>query len=323
MVVGVPWIREGTALAQDPWTLNSPETFANVGVLDEGLYLGSASTFNFRGQNVEVTISGSAVDVFITGSSGGGIALSQGGVLLGTPTSLNISGELLVASVTGSNGYLEGNNWADRIPITGSIYDLEFNGPNGDYSQIDHLNTGTITKAMMDINYRWPSWFHVYLPASATSLDLGKQVSKGSGTSSAFDFSLTLKGTNCPSDNYRATHIFIGDLPPATIRHGYRVGFEGASNTLGISKITNGSWSYNFGNMILGRTNTIYLHFQRTAGVNYGFGSTDGMSWFQLHTGDSLVFDAKWFCGQLLGAGPVRAHAGFDWMRVNHLNLLV
>jgi hypothetical protein len=43
-----------------------------VYVLDEGAPIGTGTWFNFRGENVEATISGTVVDVFITGSSGGG-----------------------------------------------------------------------------------------------------------------------------------------------------------------------------------------------------------------------------------------------------------
>jgi hypothetical protein len=122
-------------------------------------------------------------------------------------------------------------------------------------------------------------------------------------------------------------HIFIldgtGGVGATNYKYGYRIGYEADSNRLNISKCNNTSWSYNYATTTIGRVNTIYIHFQRTAGVNYGFGSMDGMAWWQLGTGDSMVFDAKWAMASLLGGGSVRAHAGIDWMRFNHLNLLV
>jgi hypothetical protein len=121
---------------------------AAIGVLDEGIYLGAGNIFNFRGQNVEVTISGSAVDVFVTGSSGGGghetgtlVVYDEGTFLgvfeemrfLGAGVDAYNSGSYAAISIPGGGGVTVNSDgimaWDEGIPLgTGSI--INFRGPN-------------------------------------------------------------------------------------------------------------------------------------------------------------------------------------------------
>lgn len=59
---------------------------------DEGIELGTGTIFNFRGPNVTTTISGTVVDVYITGSIGGSTGAVSGDatyMLVGIPTALD------------------------------------------------------------------------------------------------------------------------------------------------------------------------------------------------------------------------------------------
>lgn len=92
-----------------------------IGIYGEnaGSPLGTGTILNVRGNNAVFTISGSTLDLFITGSSGGGgnISLINSGTNLGTITSLAVHPNPLYASVSGSIGYLDFNgtllNWED------------------------------------------------------------------------------------------------------------------------------------------------------------------------------------------------------------------
>lgn len=121
---------------------------AAIGVLDEGIYLGAGNIFNFRGQNVEVTISGSAVDVFVTGSSGGGghetgtlVVYDEGTFLgvfeemrfLGAGVDAYNSGSYAAISIPGGGGVTVNADgimgWDEGIPVgTGSVLNVTGDG---------------------------------------------------------------------------------------------------------------------------------------------------------------------------------------------------
>jgi hypothetical protein len=86
------------------YAVTSPPSFAGgFGVWDEGIPQGTGTIFNFVGNNVEASVSGSVVRVFVTGSSGGGTIFAQDeGVPLGTPTTFNFTGDGVVATISGS-----------------------------------------------------------------------------------------------------------------------------------------------------------------------------------------------------------------------------
>jgi len=97
----------GAAGAQGP-----PGTFG-VGVTDEGVFLGTGTVLDFVGENVDATISGSVVRVFVTGSIGGGagggsgsIVLYDEGTILGSIENLVATGGAVEATISGTFGYL-------------------------------------------------------------------------------------------------------------------------------------------------------------------------------------------------------------------------
>lgn len=82
---------------------------SGISAWDEGIPLGTGTIFNFVGSNVEASISGSVVRVFVTGSSGGtvnppvtgSVVIQDNGTTLGSATILN-AGTRMSASLSGS-----------------------------------------------------------------------------------------------------------------------------------------------------------------------------------------------------------------------------
>lgn len=85
------------------WAATAPGTFGGgFAVRDEGVPIGTGTTLDFVGDNVQATISGDVIRVFVTGSSGGtvfsgvdqiGIYGHDEGVPVGTGTILNVTGD--------------------------------------------------------------------------------------------------------------------------------------------------------------------------------------------------------------------------------------
>ena len=81
-------------------------TTIGLGVMtqDEGVPLGTGATLNFVGTNVEASISGSVVRVFVTGSTGASLDVQEDGTteISGSQT-LNFTGDLVDVSPSGTN----------------------------------------------------------------------------------------------------------------------------------------------------------------------------------------------------------------------------
>lgn len=86
-----------------PGPAGPPGAFG-VFVQDEGINLGTGTVLNFVGPNVDASISGSVVRVFVTGSTGGlaSVEVQDDGVVQGNATVFNFTGEGLWASVSGT-----------------------------------------------------------------------------------------------------------------------------------------------------------------------------------------------------------------------------
>jgi len=98
----------------DPGPTGPPGTMG-VYVLDEGAPVGTGTWFNFRGENVEATISGTVVDVFITGSSGGGGHETGTVVIYNEDTFLGVFEEMRFKGA-GVDAYNSGSYAAISIP---------------------------------------------------------------------------------------------------------------------------------------------------------------------------------------------------------------
>lgn len=90
----------------------APPNQSSVVVWDEGSFVGTGTIINFVGANVDTSISGTVIRVFITGSSGGllpvfpqeviGIYGQDEGTPLGTGTILNVVGDNIDISLSGT-----------------------------------------------------------------------------------------------------------------------------------------------------------------------------------------------------------------------------
>jgi len=111
---------------------------STVAIQDEGVSLGSASTLNFVGTPVSVTLAGGTARVFITGSSGAGVS-NLTGSSIGLPNKValtNSSGFLttepsLAWGLVGTDGFLEfGANVVGKVFNAGyvgyQLYDNDF-----------------------------------------------------------------------------------------------------------------------------------------------------------------------------------------------------
>lgn len=109
----------------------------SIFIQDEGISQGTATTFNFTGPNVDASISGSVVRVFVTGSVGGGIPsgtiqLYNTGTFVGSANKLDFQYPLF-AGFTGTRGYPSINgtllNFEDvSAQITGSNTHFKLTG---------------------------------------------------------------------------------------------------------------------------------------------------------------------------------------------------
>jgi hypothetical protein len=129
-----------------------------IGVVcqNEGVYVGTGTTLNFVGSNVDVSISGTIFRVFITGSAGsadppitGSVVISDDNTIQGSALILNF-GDNLSATISGSIAQIDILNvpapvntdgviiWDEGSPIgTGSVLNFTGNG-------ISALMSGTI-----------------------------------------------------------------------------------------------------------------------------------------------------------------------------------
>lgn len=82
-----------------------------LNIQDEGTLLGTATTLNFVGDSIDVTISGSVARVFVTGSSGGVLVPPTG-----TATYFRVGQPIPLISVTGTYWQVP-----DRVYATGSL----------------------------------------------------------------------------------------------------------------------------------------------------------------------------------------------------------
>ncbi len=101
------------------YAVTTPPAFGGgFSIWDEGVPIGTGTTLNFVGNNVEASISGSVVRVFVTGSTGGGGTTFSGvdqigisgfdeGSAIGTGTQMNFVGAGVTASRTGTMIFVE------------------------------------------------------------------------------------------------------------------------------------------------------------------------------------------------------------------------
>lgn len=77
---------------------------SSVSIQDEGIPQGNVTTFNFIGGNVDASVSGAVVRVFVTGSTGGlsSISVQDEGITQGNATIFNFLGDAVWASVSGT-----------------------------------------------------------------------------------------------------------------------------------------------------------------------------------------------------------------------------
>lgn len=137
------------------WATTTPSPFnGGFAVQDDGAPVGTGTTLNFVGSNVIASISGSVIQVFVTGSSGGGsqfagvdqigIFAQDEGVPIGTGKIINFvgnnvdvsrSGTVLRVFVTGSSG--GGGGWTlieeKSLSHTGTI---QFSSIPSTYKQL-------------------------------------------------------------------------------------------------------------------------------------------------------------------------------------------
>ena len=131
-------------------------------VWNEGVFLGTGSVLNFVGDNVDATLSGTVITVFITGSTSsadppitGSVVISDDNSILGSVPVLNF-GNNLSATISGSVAQIDVTNipapintdgmvvWNEGIPLgTGSV--LNFVGDNVDVSISGSVATVMIT----------------------------------------------------------------------------------------------------------------------------------------------------------------------------------
>lgn len=101
------------------FAVNTASPFSGgFGVWDEGVSQGTGTILNFVGENVDASISGSVVRIFVTGSVGGSnppitgsVVIQDEGVVKGSALSLNFVGSNIDASISGT---------VARIFVTGS-----------------------------------------------------------------------------------------------------------------------------------------------------------------------------------------------------------
>jgi len=144
----------------DPGPQGPPGAMGIYG-LDEGAPLGTGSWVNFRGPNVEATISGTMIDVYVSGSSGGGGHETGTVVIYDEDTFLGVFEEVRFKGA-GVNAYNSGSYAAVSIPGGGGgggvdqigVYGLDEGAP---------LGTGTW------VNFRGPN---VEATISGTMLDV-------------------------------------------------------------------------------------------------------------------------------------------------------
>jgi len=139
---------------------------------DEGILLGTGTVLNFVGPNVDASISGSVVRVFITGSTGGSVTVpvtgtfvvQDEGVTLGSATTLNVVSPSANISISGS---------VARLFITGSqsaiVEDLtpQVSGTNTHFILSQSVQSGGILLLYNGIAQRYGTHFTV----SGTFLD--------------------------------------------------------------------------------------------------------------------------------------------------------
>lgn len=83
----------------------TPPSFAGgFAVQDDGSPLGTGTTLNFVGNSVSASVSGSVMQIYVSGSAGGigGVVGQENGVAIGTGTVINFAGDNIDVSISGS-----------------------------------------------------------------------------------------------------------------------------------------------------------------------------------------------------------------------------
>ena len=200
---------------RDFFTIGQSSAGGGIGFVaqDEGILLGTGTVLNFVGQNVEASISGSVVRVFITGSSGGSISLPASGTFvvqdegltLGSVTTLNVVGSLADISVSGT---------VARLFITGSpqpqsaiVEDLtpQVSGTNTHFILSQSVNSSGILLLYNGIAQRYA----VHYLVSGTFLDTFFTPTSGSLIAVEMGQYTSANSTTLASDR---TSLTSGDL---------------------------------------------------------------------------------------------------------------
>lgn len=129
-------------------TTNVTNNLPGFLVQDEGTPLGTGTVFNFVGNNVTASVSGSVIQVYVTGSSGGTNASIQneGSLILSNPSAINFTGDNVV------------------VTSSGTVADVSISGMSLIQDVIVTSTTGSITFSNIPQNYK-----HLHLVGTARS----------------------------------------------------------------------------------------------------------------------------------------------------------
>lgn len=197
----------------------------NLTIWDEGIPLGTATTLNFVGNGVDVSISGSVARVHISGSTGGG-ASNLTGTSIGTPNRMlasNSSGFITTDTrigwnLNGNNGFLEfGVNVAGKESNAGKVgyalfdtmLDIVGAGFTGSGTRWVHIYDALYSDLLQGQNFNSTtlrnSW--IYLNDTGTMVGPTNAPESSSNISGGYQF-LGLDSNN----NYLSTKISLTTL---------------------------------------------------------------------------------------------------------------
>lgn len=133
-------------------------TFNGIAVQDEGIPLGTGTVFNFVGSNINATISGSVVRVFVTGSAGsanppitGSFVVQDEGVTLGSALVLNVVGVNADISLNGTTARLFVTG---AMPTPNTLNDFLLGNSAGTaFEVVSYINTANRLRAFFDTVY--------------------------------------------------------------------------------------------------------------------------------------------------------------------------
>lgn len=217
-----------------------------IGVVawDEGIFLGTGTILNFVGPNVDASISGSVIRVFVTGSTGGSVSppvtgsvvVQDEGATLGSVTILNFVGNGIDVSVSGSvarvhvTGSVSTQGWISSEKMIVDNLTLQATGSNTNFNLMYSMVSGTSNlfyngvRQKVDDHYFVTGTYNqiktLFIPTSPDTLiavyeiQVSGTLSDGGGGSSSSGGSLTYNAITITTSNVSAVE---GNMYDCTI----------------------------------------------------------------------------------------------------------